>query len=242
MNQHYLGGHVSRQITKCFGSKQFELSVVINDYANNIKTHYGHDLVGLCEQAAIPYAFGFNSFGLLVEFEQEITSKIHSVDMHLNSDLKDLVRQFGAVIIRNIDLHSSIKHMNHKNNFPHLNFHSDRSELQENKYSLYTRDPTDNEQKYPRKASTLFIDNSVAYLQHYTENKLAPSELGRRGHYNIFKESKVSELFGKLILEQPWNAPVGVGEVCIINNNCVLHSSYKHGLDHGYYIGARYLY
>ncbi len=234
--------HVRRQLAKCFGSDKFKLSIEINDYAGNIKAHYGRDLVALCEQASIPYAFEFNCFSLLVEFEQEIISKIHNVDMQLTPELKDLIRQFGVVIIRNIDLHPSIKHMNHKNNFPHLNFHTDRNSLHENKYSLYTRDPTDNEQKYPRKASTLFIDNSVAYLQSYIEDKLTPNESGRRGHYDIFKGGDVSELFVTLILEQPWSAPIGVGEVCIIDNNCVLHSSYKHGFDHGYYIGTRYLY
>ena len=105
----------------------------------------------------------------------------------------------------------------------------------------YTRDPYDKEQKYPRKASTLFIDNSVAYLQSLSELKNNSKESGRRGHYNIFEQCEVTELFGNVILEQSWGAPEGVGEICIINNNCVLHASYKHGVEHGYFIGARYL-
>ena len=238
--------HISRLLDSCFTNQHYELSIPISNYQNQIKGYYSQyikgDIFELCEKAGIANAFGFHSFGLVIEFKSETICKMHNEEKQLISQVKELVRQFGVVIFRNVVLHQSIKGMCHQNNFPHLNFHTDRGEQHENKYSLYTRDPYDIEQKSPRKASTIFIDNSVAYLQAYVEKQLKPGEVGRRGHYDIFRNSDLSNLFGKIILEQSWSAPTGVGEICIINNNCVLHSSYKHGSEHGYYIGARYLY
>jgi len=47
---------------------------------------------------------------------------------------------------------------------------------------------------------------------------------------------------GTIFLEQRWDAPDGCGDICMIDNRSVLHSSYKRASDHGYRIGARYLY
>jgi hypothetical protein len=224
----------------------FTLSIAIKNYSEQVITHYGSlindDIQRVCQQAEIPHALNFKHFGLIVSFDKACELKLHSQDMILDNDLKELIAEFGALIFRNAYLVSDIKELYHRNNFPHLNFHTDRGDAHDNKYSFYTRDPFDSEQQYPRKASTIFIDNAVAYLQSYVEKSLQDNEKGRRGHYSIFKhDGKEIDFFGKLILEQRWGQPLGTGEICMINNHTVLHSSYKHGLDHGYRIGARYL-
>jgi len=225
----------------------YDLSIIIENYRDNIINHYqnsiSEDVEFLCKNAQIPYAFDFEHFGILISFKNACQLDLHNEEMHLNEVIKKLVKTFGVVVFRNASLTASIKNLYHLNNFPHLNFHRDRGESHENRYSLYTRDPDDMHQKFPRKASTIFIDNAVAYLQAYLENMIKPNETGRRGHYSIFhNDGEELELFGDVILEQRWSAPIGMGEICIINNNSVLHSSYKHGLDPGYRIGARYLF
>jgi hypothetical protein len=228
------------------GMGSYQLSFIISDYKGKILTHYNQfirgDLIALCHEAEIPYAFGFEHLGLLVECTQKSELPLHNTEMQLNERLKPLIEKFGVVIFRNAYLSADIIDMCHRNNFPHLNFHRDRGELHENSYSLYTRNPFDALQQYPRKASTLFIDNAVAYLQGKVEKLIKDDEKGRRGHYSIFTQVEcIEHLLGDIILEQPWAAPAGVGEICMINNKTVLHSSYKHGDDHGYRIGARYL-
>ncbi len=237
---------ISLKLRAVTGYKPFKLSIAIKDYSEQVIAHYSRlingDIRKLCQQAEIPHALNFQHLGLIVSFERAGELALHSQDMVLDNDLKDLIAEFGAVIFRNVYLVSNIKDMYHRNNFPHLNFHTDRGEAHDNKYSFYTRDPFDCEQQYPRKASTIFIDNAVAYLQSQVEGSLRTNETGRRGHYSIFKhEGKETDFFGKLILEQRWSEPVGTGEICMINNLTILHSSYKHGFDHGYRIGARYL-
>jgi hypothetical protein len=237
---------ISLKLRSVIGYKPFKLSIAIKDYSEQVIAHYSTlingDIRMLCQQAEIPYALSFKNFGLIISFEKACKLALQSQDMVLDNDLKDLIAEFGAVIFRNVDLVSEIKELYHRNNFPHLNFHTDRGEAHDNKYSFYTRDPFDDEQKYPRKASTVFIDNAVAYLQSHIEGTLRANETGRRGHYSIFKhDGKETDFFGNLILEQRWSEPEGTGEICMINNLTVLHSSYKHGFDHGYRIGARYL-
>jgi len=226
--------------------KPFELSIAIKGYCDQIIAHYGElvkdDVRTICDKAGIPHALNFKDFGLIISFKTACELQLHSQEMVLDNYLKELIEEFGAIIFRNAYLVSDIKELYHRNNFPHLNFHTDRGDAHDNKYSFYTRDPFDSEQQYPRKASTIFIDNAVAYLQSYVEKGVRENEKGRRGHYSIFKhEGKEKDFFGKLILEQRWGEPLGTGEICMINNHTVLHSSYKHGLDHGYRIGARYL-
>ena len=228
------------------GLGPYQLSFIISEYKGKILAHYnkfiGGDLIALCNEADIPYAFVFDHLGLLAECTQKSELPLHNSAMQLNERLKPLIEKFGVVVFRNAYLSSDIIDMCHRNNFPHLNFHRDRGELHENGYSLYTRNPFDALQKDPRKASTLFIDNAVAYLQGKVEKLIKDDEKGRRGHYSIFTQvESIEHLLGDIILEQRWAAPAGVGEICMINNKTVLHSSYKHGDDHGYRIGARYL-
>jgi len=237
---------ISMKLNAVTNYKAFKLSIAIKGYSDKILLHYNdlivEDISMLCQQAEIPTPLNFKDFGLVVSFGKPCELSLHSQDMVLDSNLKELIAEFGALIFRNAYLVEDIKELYHRNNFPHLNFHTDRGDAHDNKYSCYTRDPFDAEQKSPRKASTIFIDNAVAYLQSYVEKSLRPDEKGRRGHYSIFKhDRKEMEYFGRLILEQRWAEPEGVGEICMIDNQTVLHSSYKHGLDHGYRIGARYL-
>jgi len=244
-NQHIID-RLSGKLKAVTKYKPFKLSIAIKDYSDKIIEHYRElikeDIRGLCQQAEIPYALNFKDFGLIISFETACELELHNQDMALDNNLKDLIAEFGTIVFRNAFLVSDIKELYHRNNFPHLNFHTDRGEAHDNKYSFYTRDPFDEEQQYPRKASTIFIDNAVAYLQSYVEKSLRENEEGRRSHYSIFKhEGREKDYFGKLILEQAWAEPKGTGEICMINNLSVLHSSYKHGLDHGYRIGARYL-
>jgi hypothetical protein len=226
--------------------RPFKLLIAVSGYSEKIITHYSTilnvNVRNLCQEAEIAHALNFKNFGLIISFYNACELDLHSQDMVLDSHLKDLVAEFGAVIFRNAYLVSEIKNLYHRNNFPHLNFHTDRGEAHDNKYSFYTRDPFDAEQQYPREASTIFIDNAVAYLQSHVEGSLRVDEKGRRNHYSIFKhEGKEKDFFGKLILEQRWKEPLGTGEICIINNQTILHSSYKNGDAHGYRIGARYL-
>jgi len=225
----------------------YDISTIIDDYSDNIVQHYqplmGKSVKEICSDANIPYALSFQEFGLNIHFKKASELTLHNQAMELEGILKELLDIYGVIRFKNAYLNTSIREMYHRNNFQHLNFHRDRGDAHENKYSFYTRDPFDEIQQYPRTASTLFIDNAVAYLQAYVEGKLTLDEQGRRGHYNIFDyDRKEKELFNNIILEQPWDEPQGVGEICMINNNSVLHASYKHTFDPGYRIGARYLY
>lgn len=235
------------QLKETIRYQPYELSIIIPDYKQKIIDHYQPllkiDISKCCQEAEIPFALNFEFFGLKITFAKPCELNLHNLDMVLNDNLKQLIKKFGVVILQNAYLCEDIKNLYHKNNFPHLNFHSDRGNSHENFYSFYTRDPDDVEQQYPRKASTLFIDNAVAYLQGQVEGTVNQNEKGRRSHYGIFNaEGAEKALFGSIILEQPWSAPQGEGEICMINNHAVLHSSYKHGFDPGYRIGARYLY
>ena len=63
-----------------------------------------------------------------------------------------------------------------------------------------------------------------------------------RANYDLFSGITAADLFGRIILEQPWDAPDGTGEIAVIDNRTVLHATYhKDGETRGYPIGARYL-
>jgi len=226
-------------------NSNYRLEIGIENYPNKIQEYYqkfiNGNLIEKCRDAQIQNAFGFINFGLIVHFQQSTILKLHNQDMELCLTIKKLIEEFGVIFFRNACLTKDVANLGHKNNFAHLNFHRDRNDAHHNIFSLYTRDPNDPDQNAPRKASTLFIDNAVAYLQAIVENKINEDEKGRRGTYDIFKDTELDKLFGNIIFEQAWNAPVGHGEVGAINNYTVLHSSYKHGFDPGYRIGARYL-
>ncbi|MCJ8320175.1 MAG: hypothetical protein MJK12_11120 [Colwellia sp.] len=227
-------------------SFHYQRLIAIDNYPSNIVKYFQSSIKGSlfehCKKAKIPYSFGFERFGLIINFDKKTELKLHNEEMQLIPEIKTLVEQFGVVILKNAYLTASIANMFHRNNFAHLNFHVDRNDIHDNRYSLYTRSPFDEEQQYPRKASTLFIDNAVGFLQARLEGLVKEGIIGRQLKYEIFRDTEINQLFGSVVLEQPWGEPFGIGEIAVINNNTVLHSSYKHGLDKGYRIGARYLF
>ena len=124
-----------------------------------------------------------------------------------------------------------------------MKFHRDRNEFQPTPYSLYTRDPFDEEQMQPRTSSTLFIANIVAYLQCIKEEEYDQiKSKGTNSHYNIFQNADIPDLINKTILEHRWDEPENIGEISMIDNRTMLHASfYRNPLKEGYRIGVRYL-
>jgi len=234
-----------RDLQQILNIDDYAIDIYIRNYPHYIERHFSKKFEQsprvLCKTAQVPYAFGFYHFGIQIKFKSTTTLMLHTTEMQLAEPLKNIVANFGLISFENALLDESIRDLYHLNNFAHLNFHRDRNDTHENRYSLYTRSPDQKEQLSPRTASTLFVDNSVAYLQGRHEGIVDENETGRRGHYEIFKSTNLNPLFGKLILDYRWEAPEGQGEIVVINNNSVLHSSYKRSGNHGYPIGARYL-
>jgi alpha-ketoglutarate-dependent taurine dioxygenase len=85
------------------------------------------------------------------------------------------------------------------------------------------------------------IANIVAYLQSVKESPAAVREKGRKALYEIFDSENLESAMGDIMLRQPWDAPDGTGEFCIVDNRTTLHASY-HSPRKDYAIGARYLY
>jgi len=226
--------------------RDYQLEIQISNYPHFIFRYYQailkQDPKKLCRQANIPNAFGFDYFGIRIHLSQSVELYLHDQEMNLIAQMKPLVEKFGVVSFINCELEEDIRDLNHFNNFAHLNFHRDRHDVHDNHYSLYTRNPRVKEQQPPRTASTLFIDNAIAYLQGRVEGLFDSAEQGRRGKYEIFRNQNLNKLLGTLLLEQAWKAPTGNGEICIIDNKTLLHSSFKRSNDAGYRIGARYLY
>ncbi len=233
------------EVSGVFEGKKYRLKIVIPDYARNVTDFY-HDVTGislpdLCRRVEIP--FGYKHFGLVCEFAAPIELKLHDDDMALEQSVKSLVDRIGPVSIKNAYLSSQQRSMGHRNRFPHLSFHVDRSSNQPTPYSLFSRDPFDPEQIEPRTASTLFVANIVAYLQLIKEKQADfATEKGIRTLYNIFAKTDMSQAINRVVLEQAWNAPRGTGEICIQDNRTVQHASYyRDAARQGYKIGVRYV-
>ncbi len=227
-------------------NKDYAAKIQIPNYPHFIRQYFrkllDDDPEQLCKKAKIPKAFGFYNFGLNVSFTHPTELLLHDEVLHLMEPVKRLIELYGVVTFVNTYLHEAIRDKNHFNNFAHLNFHRDRHDVHENRFSLYSRNPFVEAQSGPRTASTIFIDNAVAYLQGLHEGIIDKGETGRRGKYEIFRTQNIKDLMGSVFLEQRWDAPVGCGEICMIDNRTVLHSSFKRSTDHGYRIGARYLF
>ena len=228
------------------GGVGFIAKIAIPDYENKINAHFAgaakmkvRELAGLFE---IPFAF--KHFGLIIAFDTPVELHMHDEDMHLDDDVRDLVAQFGPVIVRNAYLTSESRDRAHKNIFPSLRFHYDRGRNMENQFSLFTRNPFDADQKDPRKSSTLFLANIVAHMQCMKEEGCrSPDEKGLRPNYDIFLGENVPDLIGDILVDQPWAEPAGTGEIAIIDNMTVLHASWhRRAGDRGWRIGARYLF
>ena len=228
-----------------YAGKSYKLKIVIPDYAKRVADYYQDILTSslqdLSQQAEIP--FTFQHFGLLCEFVDAVELNLHDDDMNLDGNIKSVVDKIGPVLIKNAFLSSQQRSIGHRNRFPHLSFHVDRSPNQPTPYSMFTRDPFDEEQVEPRTASTLFVANLVAYLQLLKEKQCdAGSEKGTRTLYNIFSQTHMTDVLGNIVLEQAWNEPRGTGEICIQDNRTVQHASYyRDAARKGYRIGVRYV-
>ncbi|MDP6689024.1 MAG: hypothetical protein QF384_05980 [Alphaproteobacteria bacterium] len=223
----------------------YQARVAIANYDQHIAKHYRailpDGLAAACSQADIH--FDTPQFGLIIEFEEPAEIAVHDGDMVLDDSLRALVAQFGGVILRNATVAGDVRQRFHRNIFPHLKFHVDRGPTSANQYSCFTRDPDDPAQRQPRLSSTVFVANIVAWLEMIARGHAnTDSERGVRASYDLFQDGKAGKLFGKVILEQPWIAPAGNGEIAVIDNRTVLHATFdKHNRRRGYPIGARYL-
>lgn len=224
----------------------FTAKLAITHYRNHIEHRYADLLsAGLdaaCEQFEIP--FGFDHFGLVIDFEGAIELQLYDEENFLDCELRKLIDTFGPVILRNAHLDDAIRADCQHNIFPDLRFHFDRGPNQPTQISMYTRDCTDQAQRHPRTSSTVFVANIVARLQHLREAN-GHAELQQKGisaSYELFQNQPIISLIGEIILEQPWTAPTKAGEICVIDNRTVLHASYyRNAKTPGYPIGTRYL-
>ncbi len=227
-----------------FNAIPYTARVVIPNYGAHVARHYAsvmpNGLAMASAYADIP--FHISQFGLIIEFDRAAHIALHGDDLILAESVRDLVARFGVVVFRNACIAGAARNKFHRNIFPHLQFHLDRSPGAANQYSCFTRDPDDAAQRGPRATSTLFIANLVAWLELVRADGCDPrEERGVRMSYNLYPDA-ARDLFGDVILEQPWDAPEGTGEIAVIDNRTVLHASYhKDGRTKGYAIGARYL-
>lgn len=223
----------------------FTARIAIPNYGAGVARHYAavapEGLAAATTLAGIP--FDLPQFGLIIDFEQMAQVDVHTMDMVFDDSIRTLVSRFGVVVLRNACIAGAARRMFHRNTFSHLQFHIDRGPNAANQYSCFTRDPDDPVQRQPRASSTLFIANIVAWLESVHVGNCDPRvERGTRANYSLYGEANAADLFSEIILEQPWDAPEGIGEIAVIDNRTVLHAAYhKDGKTRGYPIGARYL-
>ncbi|MBT3701623.1 MAG: hypothetical protein HOE62_08130 [Alphaproteobacteria bacterium] len=235
-----------RTLAGTMDGRRFTANVGIANYVAHIVARYDRELDGRTPaelSGLLGSAFDFAHFGLILNFETQTNLILNDAEKRLVPGVRSLVNAFGPIVLRNACLESAAQEPAQRNIFPHMRFHYDRSAMQDSQISLFSRDPNDAEQRFPRQSSTLFVANVVAWLQHEQQglndnNKV----LSLRASYDLFSEQNVRPLFGDVIFEQPWNAPEGTGELCIIDNRTVLHASFHGDLrGKGWRIGARYL-
>ncbi len=223
--------------------KRVHVAPVITNYARRIEQHYAAlgvpSMQQVCERAGIDMPFAV--FGVALRFAEPFELQLFAEEQTLDEGFKQLIARFGLVIVRNAYLDERGRAEEHRARFQQLNFHRDRGAGQTTQYSVYTRNPFDNEQVAPRTCSTLFVANVVARLQAQKEGLLEPGEAGMRSHYNLFSKENIDDLDGKVIARHPWDCPHGVGEISMIDNRTVFHASYYPSFDKGYRIGVRYV-
>lgn len=233
------------EIEGALRGRSFRARVIIPDYRARICQHYraiapkGLDDIGL--RSGI--SFAFEQFGLRLRFDQAADIALHDQDMVLDPSIRALVATFGPVIFRNAVIAGDARTRCHRNIFPHLRFHTDRGPNMPNRYSCFTRDPFDAEQRAPRQTSTLFIANIVGWLEGVRDGQVNPAvEHGAPTNIDLFSGGGIAALMGAIILEQPWAERYGTGEIAVIDNATVLHATYhRNARIKGYPIGARYL-
>jgi len=222
---------------------RYRLSLGIVGYAQHLQNFYGAALqAGFSQAESLSgIEFCYQHFGLFIHFESPVQITMHSPNDELLGNSRRLIETFGFVAISNAYLPESIRDNGHRNRFPHLNFHRDRNSAQPTPYSLYTRNPFDPEQCQPRISSTLVTANLVGYLQSMRQGDYEKTrEL--QSHYDLFGCEDMSEVIGRVVVEQRWDQPLGCGEIAMLDNRKVLHSSYiRQPPAQGYRIGVRYL-
>ena len=228
-----------------YNGVDYKANIVIPNYKSIVAEHYKDivkgDIDGYCKISEISPVY--EHYGVQIEFEHAVQVDIHNSELVLEAGLKQLMKSVGPVIFKNAYLSPQHRQVYQRNSFPHLNFHIDRNINMPTRYSAYTRDPFDEEQRYPRKSSTLFIASIVGYLQGVREGLIDPNiTKGINRSYEVFRQDDLSEYIGKLIIEQRWDGPENTGELSMLDNATELHSSYERQLNlKGYRIGVRYL-
>ena len=232
-------------VSGVFANTSYKATVIIPNYKLRISEHYKDEINGNLDNLCIKLKFPkvFKHFGISIVFEKPLSLKLHDEEMNMVDGLHQIIKEAGAVIIKNAYLDSEHRDMGHRNRFPQLNFHVDRSDQQPTHYSMYTRNPFDDEQRFPRKSSTLFIASIVGYLQSLKEKNISlHGSSGNKGTYTIFTKENISDLVNNILIEHSWNEALGTGEISMIDNITCLHASY-YPIAHekGYKIGVRYV-
>lgn len=219
---------------------RYHARIAIPQYANNIARHYscGDRLAAICRSTSID--FDLRNFGFVCEFDRPIELDLYDQDHALDDGVRDIVRRFGPIIIRNAQIPADDEPQ--RNIFGNLNFHFDRGSNQPDQYSLFSRDPLDPVQSQPRTTSTVFVANIVAHLQHAREQGRQPEDVAWQTRCDIFLDDDMDSLRDNIVLEHAWSEPEGIGEISLLFNRTVLHASYyRNSTIKGYPISVRYL-
>lgn len=233
------------RIRGIFQNIPYTAEIVIPNYRDRLIDHYssllGEGLDSFCQQIQIP--FHYRHYGLMIYFEKPVELELHNEQGVLDAGLRDIIARNGPVIIKNACIVKKMRAHGHRNRFPHLNFHIDRSDNQPTQYSMYSRDPFDAEQRYPRTASTLFVPSCVGPMQAVREgNEQLRFHKGRLSTYTLFTREDCARLMNRIILEHRWDEAEGIGEISMLDNRTTLHASYYRDMyNKGYKIGVRYL-
>lgn len=225
--------------------RAYTASIGIPDYRARVEQHFRALITGgldeECRIAEIP--FGFRHFGVAIRFEQPTEVALYDDDLRIHHGLCEIIDRVGPLVLRNAYLSEAVRTYGHRNRFPHLQFHIDRNSKQTTRYSMYTRDPFDEEQRHPRTASTLFTANIVGHLQGIKDGSVRRHvDKGQRASAPLFENEDMSRVLGSVVFEQRWDEPEGIGEIAMIDNATVLHASYYRNPGMlGYRIGVRYL-
>jgi hypothetical protein len=232
-------------VTDSIGHRAYTARIGIPNYRRCIQRHFGNLMVGSlddeCRAAEIP--FGFEHFAVVIRFERPTEVALYDNELTIHRGLCDIIARVGPVVLCNAYLSDAVRTHGHRNRFPHLQFHIDRNAKQTTRYSMYTRDPFDEEQRHPRTASTLFTANIVGHLQGIKDGSVRRHvDKGTRASAPLFENEDMASVLGSVVFEQRWDEPEGIGEIAMIDNATVLHASYYRNPGMlGYRIGVRYL-
>lgn len=221
---------------------RYQARIAIPDYREKVAHYYAAfgDLNAVCQRTAVE--FGFPNFGLVCEFDRPFELALHDDAQNLDAGVRDMVRRFGPLIVRNAQVPADTTGLQQRNIFSDLAFHFDRGANQPAQYSLFIRDPLDPVQAKPRTSSTVFVANIVAHLQQAVERGCRPEDLKQQSRYEIFHRNIADALINDIVLEHPWSEPAGTGELSLLFNRTVFHASYYRGTtEKGYPISVRYL-